>query len=294
MPDNEGDQGEGHVGLFDAPADDAGESSTDTTSSTSEIDWESDDNPYKERAKGQQREASKLREQVSGQAGSVEALARIERSIGAINSRIDEVQDLAAEAADLSETIDYDPDDPDSQSQTPTSARRDKARQQRQTRETGEAAAKHNILVQDIAEKIKTIYTQGMVDDPEVKEAAAKFQAAVTDPSKGLDLYEALETMRTVSQRFAESEETSDDSDTDEQSSESDSSQDSEDDSDSETDDEEDEEVEDKPTKREALITSASTSGQSTNGISPGVDDSNMSALDMFEQHLQGKKPAGT
>ena len=216
--------------------------------------------------------------------------------MNSINTRLDGVEDMAAEAADFSAGAgtgnDYDEDD--SQSQESTNARTEGVRQRRQERATAQQAAAHANVVTEITAKIGSIYTAGMRDDPAVRKAAALFQEAVKDPSRTTDLYKALEMLRDEAPRFAESKETTEQGDDPPKGESESSSQGSDDSSNSDTDDEDDEEeVDETPTKREALIASTSTQGQRNNGISPSGDDSNMGALDMFEAHLSGKTPPG-
>ena len=289
MPDTT-DKGKGHATLFDGG--DSTEESKSTKSATAapEVDWDSDDNPYKDRAKGHQRDASGLRIELEGARGDQAALARIEASLETINSRIDVVEDMGAEALDFADTGRGDEDaDDDSQSRRSTNARQDSVKQQRQTRGKAAAEVAHAQLAAEIKDKIANIYVEKMSDDPRVKAAAAMFNAAMNDVSKANDMWRALETLRSLAPEFADSGDDSGDDKSNPDDSKKSSTQSSKEDADSSTDSET-ETVEDKPTKREQLIKSTATQGQSNSGSSSGSNEADMSGLEEITAGLEGRK----
>ena len=296
MPKDSGDS-EGHESLFgtDSSAEDT--KSKDTSDTKVEIDWESDDNPYKTRAKGFQSEGSKARNELESRKGDQAALARIEAQLGDVQTQMDTIADYSAEAADFSErrgSDDLDDDDSDdSQSRRSTNARTERNKAAREERSKSSDTASHTALVSEVREKIGSIYTQDMNKNPKVQEAAKLFQGAVEDPAKANDLWRALEMMR---EGVAESSSQSDDdSDKDDEpdKDESKKSQSSKDDASGDDKGDKDDDEEDTPTKRESLIDDPKSQGQTHVGQTPSMDEDNMTATEMFEADLAGKKPAG-
>ena len=289
MPDTT-DKGKGHATLFDGGDSTEEPKSTKSAKAAPEVNWDSDDNPYKDRAKGHQRDASGLRIELEGARGDQAALARIEASLETINSRIDVVEDMGAEALDFAETGQSNEDaDDDSQSRRSTNARQDSVKQQRQTRGKAAAEVAHAQLAAEIKDKIANIYVEKMSDDPRVKAAAAMYNAAMHDVSKANDMWRALETLRALAPEFADSGDDSGDDNSNPDDSKKSSTQSSKEDADSSTDSET-ETVEDKPTKREQLIKSTATQGQSNSGSSSGSNEADMTPLQEITASLEGRK----
>ncbi len=292
MPDNP-DDSKGHENLFDKFASTEKDTSTKSSkdSKKSEIDWDSDDNPYKKRAEGHQRKASEYKAELDGVRGSQEQLSQIIAGLESINSRMDGVEDMAAEAVDIGGARDSDDgDDDDSQSQKSTNARQDQVRTARQKRSTTASQTAHAAEVNEVKALIDAIYIEQMRTDPRIQAVAAEFNEAVKDPSKRAQLWRAYNKMRDFATEFAKSDESSESDDSKSKDSDKSSSQDSKDDASKGSSDDGDEKVDDKPTKRERLIESTSTQGQNNSGSSPGVGDDSLSPLEMIEKHMAGEK----
>lgn len=297
MPDTPG-EGEGYESLFEADGATAtADPPKDNSEASSEIDWDSDDNPWKQRAKGFQSDASKLRNELERNQGDVQRLDRIAAGLEDLNNRFDAVEDAVASGFDdvsTRSTGEFDDDDPDAQSQTPTNARTEAVRAAREERQQNAAKAEHAQLVQRQQARIAQLYREGMKDDPDVKRAAAMFNAAVNDPSKAADLYEAVEILRDVAPKYADSQPDETPTDTNPPSNEGTGESESQpDDADSDSGSDDEDEDDETPTRREALIDDPSTQGQTHSGISTGNDISNMKPLEMFERGLAGETPPG-
>ena len=154
MPKDSGDS-EGHEPLFgtDSSAEDS--KSKDNSDTKVEVDWDSDDNPWKNRAKGFQSDASKARSELDSRNGSIKALERIEAGLETVHSRIDLLEEFSAEDGDSRGPDDPDDDDADdSQSRRSTNARTERLTAAREERSKTSDSASHTALVSEVREKI--------------------------------------------------------------------------------------------------------------------------------------------
>ena len=257
--------------------------------SSSSIDWESDDNPYKGKFSGEQRRSSRLAselEEVSSTGVSIENLSR----------RFDTLEDLLADVSDRGavranrDELDFDDDGLD---EDPPSVTTGKAREKIQESRQAQSARERDAQAQKVYDRLQEGWSKGMSpESAEMKEVTRLYNEALEDPAKSGQLNTALTLFNSYKKSVTSAVAAASLPDTSKD--DGDNTKGDEGAGDANDDDVilEDDGSDDKMTARQRNAKNGSGQGQEGQGSTPARDFSNLSPTQKFQLHAEGKTPA--
>ena len=277
-----------------APTEDPESPGSDKPSAGSDgIDWESEDNPYKQRVSGLDTANNKLTEELETARSVQASIESLQGTVQSLSARVHSAEDLAAEGLDAQTAATRAQQERDGT----LNANDDPAGPSRvgQVRQARVNEARESRL-DGYKTELNELFRDGTATDPRVRDAVTQWgEILAAKGSRDIEIPDVLSAMRTVATEIdakaAEDKPPADDNDNDARGSgdgdDGDSGDDDSDDGDDDTGDGDDE-----PTARErnAKKPESRTGG---NGSAVGVDESNMSPVDKIQAHADGKKPAG-
>jgi hypothetical protein len=257
--------------------------------SSSSIDWESEDNPYKSKFSGEQRRSSRL-------ATELEEASSTGANIDNLSRRFDTLEDMVADISDRGEArasksdldFDYDGLDDDSQLNA-TGKAREKVQESRQATQARERDAQ----AQKVYDRLQQGWVKGMSpNSPEMTEVTRLYNEALEDPTKAGQLNTALTLFNSYKRSVTSAVAASPPPPTPNGEGDGDKGDEDTDGADNDNEILEDDGTDDKMTARQRNAKKGSGQGQEGSGSAPPRDFSNLSPSQKFKLHEEGKTPA--
>lgn len=152
------------------------------------IDWESEDNPYKNKFSGEQRRSTKLESERDVALSNLSSVNKIDARLGILEDLIAEVADRGDIRADRDE-LDFDDELDDDSPRRTTGKAREKIQESRQA----SAVRENNAQAQKVYDRLQEGWAVGMdAKSPEMQEVTRLYNEALEDPAKSGQLNTAL------------------------------------------------------------------------------------------------------
>ena len=152
------------------------------------IDWESEDNPYKNRFSGEQRRSTKLESERDVALSNLSSVSKIDSRLGTLEDLIADIADRGSGRADRDE-LDFDDEFDEDVPKRTTGKAREKIQESRQA----SAVRENNAQAQKVYDRLQEGWGVGMdAKSPEMLEVTRLYNEALEDPAKSGQLNTAL------------------------------------------------------------------------------------------------------